>query len=194
MPEGVEILITSLYLNSKFKNKYITDITVLSGRYLKTPIKGLDKFIKKLPLKIRKINSKGKFMWFDVYDKTNTYYIMNTFGLTGKWVGGKTTLDNHDSSRIMIRIMITMEKNDKIYQLYYSDPRNFGTLEISNSINKLDKKLNSLGPDFLKTSFTNKEFYQRIYKYIHTNTGKISKKREDKEVVKVLMDQKLGSG
>ena len=115
MPEIVEIILSSLYLNSKFKNKYITNITVLSGRYLKTPMKGLNKFIKKLPLKIKKISSKGKFMWFELSDKTNTYYIMNTFGLTGKWIVGED-LDDHNSSRVMI----TIEKNDKIYQLYFA--------------------------------------------------------------------------
>ena len=213
MPEVIEVYLSAQYLNSKFKNKYITNITVLSGRYLKTPMKGLDNIIKKLPLKIKKVSSKGKFMWFELYDKKNRYYIMNTYGLTGKWVADEDTtfrvadedttfrvagsdtddsLDNHNSSRVMI----TIEKNDKIYQLYYIDPRNFGTLAITSDKNKLDAKLSSLGPDLLKTSFTDKEFYQRINKYIHTGTTfkKLSKKREEKEVVKVLMDQKLNSG
>nr|QBK88454.1 MAG: formamidopyrimidine-DNA glycosylase [Mimivirus LCMiAC01] len=185
MPEIVECLITALFLHHKFKNKQITKIKILSGRYKKTPIKGLSGFKKNLPLTIKKIDSKGKFIWFSLYNQDNDYYIMNTLGLTGSW-----TLTKKKHSRISF----TIKKNDRTYKLYYTDPRNFGTIKMTTNKKMLDDKLISLGPDFLKTSFTKQEFFNRIEKYIHKKNGTISLPRANRHIIKVLMDQKASGG
>lgn len=185
MPEGVECHLTALFLSARFHNKIITKITVLSGRYTKKPIEGIKMFKKNLPLTINKINSKGKFLRFELSNKDADIYLMNTFGLTGSW---SLTKKKHS------RISFTIKKNNKTYKLYYTDPRNFGTIKITSDKNILDEKLESLGPDFLKTTFTKTDFFNRIKKYIHKRNGSISSPRANREIVKVLMDQKANSG
>jgi DNA-formamidopyrimidine glycosylase len=177
MPEIVEVCLTALYINQTFKNKQITNITVNSGRYAKTPIVGLAELKKNLPVTVIRVNSKGKFIWFVVKNAAGRkFYIMNTFGLTGSWGIEKRPHSHVD---------LTFSDNK---HLYYIDPRNFGTLEITDSKDKLLKKLDSLAPDLLKIAFTHDEFYERVVNYVTKNT-----KRHDDKIVEVLMDQKKGS-
>ncbi len=182
MPEIVEVCLTAIYLNYVLKNKELTDINVLSGRYTKKNIVGLSTIKAKLPLKIKKVNSKGKFMWFELEDD---FIIMNTFGLTASWGFKERT-----NSRVAFKIKDTVKNTNK--NLYFIDPRNFGTLEITSHREKLDSKLDSLSPDFLKTSFTEDEFYQRVKDYVERKAN-----RKDDKIVEVLMEQQkpsLGSG
>ncbi len=82
MPEVCEVCLTAQYLNWIVGHE-ITQINVIGGRYLKKDIKGIDKL--KFPLKITGIDTKGKFMWFTLMHNDKTFYMLNTFGLTGKW-------------------------------------------------------------------------------------------------------------
>lgn len=185
MPEITEVCYTALYLNKYLNNSEITNIEILGGRYKrhKGSLKNLINFKNNLPLRINNINSKGKFMWFELSNNTNNYYIMNTFGLSGSWRFSQK--DNNN-------VAFTIKKKDKNIFLYFNDPRNFGTIQLTPSIITLNKKLNSLGDDLLKVNFTNKEFYERIEKIIDKN-----KKNGNKEIAQILMDQKntgIGSG
>ena len=84
MPEGPEILLTAQYLNKCLLNKEICNIEVLSGRYVKNKLVGLNKLV--YPLKVLNVSSKGKFLWFNLVDNNSEpVYLMNTFGLTGMW-------------------------------------------------------------------------------------------------------------
>jgi formamidopyrimidine-DNA glycosylase len=191
MPEVVEVCYTAIYLNDKLKDSKITNIKILGGRYSRHPMRGLNYFKQNLPMKVKKVDSKGKFLWFELYGKSNNdFYILNRFGLEGGW---GFTKQNHSGVEFTIK-----DKNNKIKKLYFTDMRNFGTIEMTSRRSDLDKELNMLGPDFLKTSFTEKEFYGRIENYILNKKGEIIKSRGDKEIIKVLMDQKsnlaLGSG
>lgn len=183
MPEVVEVCFTSIYLDHKLMNKSIEKIVVLSGRYSgsdpKRQMEGLNLTIGK-KFNIKKVNSKGKFMWFELESGDNNYYILNTFGLEGKW---GFILEKHS------RIELTIKADDKIHKLYFTDSRNFGTLQITDKKKDLDAKLNKLGPDLLKTHFSENDFHNRVKEYV----GK-SKVRYDKEIVKVLMEQHLKKG
>lgn len=176
MPEVCEIVLTAHYLLSKLKNKYITKIDILSGRYTHQKLEGKNLISKYSPLKIKNINTKGKFLWFELLnEKNNKYvYIMNTFGLTGSW--------SFEESRFS-RISFNIKNNGK---LYYNDMRNFGTIKIVDDKEILDNKLNKLSPDLLKTDFTNKEFIEWVNGY----------KNQNDLIIKVLMKQErsLGSG
>lgn len=159
MPEVPEVALTAQILNKKLKNKELTKIRFISGKYTKKKPKEYEEFKKSLPLKIIKINSHGKFMWFELQ---NNWFIWNTFGLTGLWSFYKPNF---------IRAILTI--NNK--KLYYSDQLNYGSFRFSKEVNK---KLKTLGPDFLKNDFT----LNKITNY-------------DLSIVKLLMDQKkIGSG
>ncbi len=183
-PESIEVTITSQYLNTKFKNSEITKINILGGRYKRKEIPGLSILKSNLPLTIKKINNKGKFMYMILKNKT-TVYVMNTFGLTGEW---GETLKKHS------RVMLTINKDGKTHKVYFSDPRNFGTIKIVDQREILTNKLDSLGMDLLKTPFIKTDFYNFIHRYIQKKDGSISKPRARREVVKVLMDQSVKSG
>ena len=185
MPEGVEVCLTAQFLHYLLKGRKITTLQVTGGRYSRHELSGLKDFRSNLPLKVNSVNSKGKFLWFEL---ENDYYILNTFGLEGGWGVQKK---KHSG------IHVTINKNnaDSIFDLYFSDPRNFGTLKIvkgDNGKKELEKKLDSLGSDFLQTSFTDDEFYDRVRMVIK------NKNKRNKEIIKILMDQRnnhgLGSG
>ena len=189
MPEVVEVFYTAQYLNDKLKGSKITGIDILGGRYSRHPMKGLANFKKHLPLKITKVASKGKFLWFELggtQSKGNDFYILNRFGLEGGWGFNKET---HSGVELKIK-----DNNNKIKKLYFTDSRNFGTITMTSQKNDLDNELDNLGPDFLQTDFTDKEFHDRIKKYILNKKGQVIKSRGDKEIIKVLMDQKANTG
>jgi formamidopyrimidine-DNA glycosylase len=177
MPEGPEIIITTQYLLSKLKTKNILSFKVLSGRYTHQTLKGKN-YMKNYPVKINDINSKGKFIWFELKDNSNNnIYLMNTLGMTGIWSFYKT-----NSSRIMFIIKSKTKKN-KTYNLYFNDQRNFGTIEFTKDKEVLHKKINSLAPDILKSNMSVKELLE------HTKLF-MKKSRKNMNLVKILMDQK----
>lgn len=169
MPEIAEIALTAEILEKYFKNKTLASFDFVSGRYTKKDPDGYQDFLSALPLKVTKVDSRGKFLWFELTNKTKdqTWYIWNTFGLTGMW-----SLFEPKYSRAILTF-----KNNKV--AYFSDMRNFGTFKFSTDSKALDKKLKQLSPDFLKDD----DF----------DLGKIKKYKIP--IVKILMDQKkIGSG
>jgi formamidopyrimidine-DNA glycosylase len=176
MPEVCEVALTAEILNSKLKGKTFIAIEFSSGRYgagRKKP-EGFSDFQKSLPLKVKKINSKGKFMWFELFDENNPnadhWFIWSTFGLTGMWSFNPQKFE---------RLEIELQSANNKFSIYYSDMRNFGTFKFSQDKDLLDKKLTELGSDILKDEDIN---FSSITKY-------------KKPIVAILMDQKkIGSG
>jgi len=183
MPEVVEVCLTALWLNKKLKGKWITDMNILSGRYKRNTLQGKATLTKNKPFKIIKVDSHGKFLWFELESNKIKYYILNRFGLTGEW-----SFVDSDHSRIRFVI-------DNDLFVYFNDMRNFGTIQITDNIEDLNYELNKMAPDFLKESFTNQQFYNRIKYYVTNSAGNLIMTRSQQLIVKILMDQTiLGSG
>lgn len=178
MPEVVEVALTANYLNEKLKNYGIKDINILGGRYSRNSLQGINEFKKKLPFTIKCIDSKGKFLWFEL---NKNFFILNTFGLSGEWGFDKKTHSN-------VELKLTNGNS-----VYFTDPRNFGTIILTNDNNVLYDKLDSLGPDLLKTDFTNDMFYDYIKNYLHKKDV-INKTKKDKKIIQVLMNQTFSGG
>ena len=166
MPEICEVVLTSQALKDRLLNKKLNEINILSGRYMNKMFKGYNQVI--FPLKIKNIDSHGKFMWFE-FENT---YLLNTFGLTGMWGFNK----NKNS-----RIEFIFEDNIKVY---YDDDRNFGTFEYDDTRVAFNKKINKLAPDALKNDFTKEQFLSWFKDFLSK-----SSKRKDMLIVKVLMNQ-----
>lgn len=170
MPENAEVALTAQILLKYLKNKKLVSFDFIAGRYTKTSPVGYDDFVDDLPLKVKNIDSKGKFMWFDLAkpkDSDQHWYIWNTFGLTGMW-----SLYEPKYAKAVLTF-----SNGIV--VYYSDLRNFGTFKFSTNEEDLEKKLNSLGSDFLKDDDHD---FSKIKKY-------------KMPIAKILMDQKkIGSG
>ena len=171
MPEGPEIKKESDFLNKYLKDKYIDSFIFFDGRYKnkKLPI-GWNKFIDLLPLKIKKVNVKGKFLWFSFYESNIT--IWNTFGLTGYWSKNKTKY---------LKFIIKFNKNKK--KIYFNDKLGYGTIKVSFDKNTLENKLNTLGCDILDPNENSNNFIK-----------KIRSKKKNIEIAKILLDQKITCG
>lgn len=141
------------------------------------------------PLKVKSHKVHGKFCWIEL---DQGWYIAFTFGMTGGIYYEPTDkiLANHakwteksiTKSEYTKHFHIKFEASDGSC-FYFGDPRQFGTVTISNDKNALNKKLKQLGPDmFSHTPITNQQFIAAMRGYNHQN------------ICKVLMDQKAISG
>ncbi|VBB17846.1 formamidopyrimidine-DNA glycosylase [Yasminevirus sp. GU-2018] len=176
MPEGPEITITTQYLKTKLKKKKIDSVEVIGGRYLHQTLKGLH-LTENTPLTIEDIDSKGKFMWMILKDSVgNSVYMLNTFGMSGRW-----SFTDSPNARVKMTIKSNTTQN-KTYTLYYIDQRNFGTIEFTSDQKDLQKKIDRLAPDALKTDMSDDDLVRMIKEFIKTS-------KKDKNLVKVLMDQ-----
>ena len=204
MPEIVEVRKTRDFLRKIMKNKYITSISILKGRY-KThkPFELYYKIRNNLPLKVLDIKSKGKFMYFILEDD---FYIFSTLGLTGGWT---YKLNNNDNSKKIrnykfpkLLDYISNEKYEKYHKtsinnlniefklkgsnkiVYYYDSLSFGTLKVIDNKEELEKKLNTIGPDIMDNTTTISIFIDQITK----------KNNLDKYIGNVIMNQIVISG
>lgn len=168
MPEGPEVKSITDYLNRACRNKTLTDINILGGRYKKHgPPKGFDNLKKKLPLVVKSIKCKGKFMYWEFKDSEFTLW--NTLGMSGWW-------HRKDEKHNNVEFLFGEKK------MYFNDMRNFGTIIICN-VDKLEKKLATLGPDILSKNNLVDKFSE-----------KLERKRNDTLIATALLDQKVAAG
>lgn len=188
MPEICEVALTAQYLMTKLKDRFITGIRVVAGKYTHQNLSGKNLISEHKPLKVIKIDSKGKFMWFELEDnnhKERKIYILNNFGLTGEW-----SFHEDKSDRVIFDIETEPNsKSNKAYELHYADSRNFGLLQITDNYQILKDKIDKLAPDLLKTNFTAENFIDWVHDYL-----KKSKKRKDVPIVKALLRQDKKDG
>ena len=166
MPEGPERRQMALQMSEDVSNKKIIDITVLSGRYLKNPVEGMESFLKESPIKIRGVGVHGKFIFFVLDDQ---WTIWSTLGMTGAWSREKA---KH------ARIKLVLDDGP----IYYNDTRNFGTIKFVKGKKEIVDKLESLGPDILAEECSDELFAERI------------QSKPKKTIAQALMDQAVVSG
>jgi formamidopyrimidine-DNA glycosylase len=189
MPEGPEVIITTQYLYHKLNKKQIKDLIILGGRYYSNEkgskrkiLNGHNLFTNNKPLTIKNISSKGKFIYFTLTTSDNkVIYMMNTLGMSGNWSFYKDKF-----SRIKMKIYDA--KKDKMYNLYFNDMRNFGTLEFTDNKKVLNERLDKLAVDILRSNITTD-------KLVKLMNNMIGKNRKTLNLVKLMMDQcRLVSG
>jgi DNA-formamidopyrimidine glycosylase len=143
MPEAPEIRQYADDLIDFFNNKQIINIKIHSGRYIRHSLpKNLNELNKLLPQKIKDIKTKGKFIYIIL---NNGYVLAFTMGLSGFFTTDPLK-HNH--------IEFVTNKGS----IFMNDMRNFGTFEVQPNLDKLNIKLNKLGPDIFNISeieFTN---------------------------------------
>lgn len=167
MPEIAEVALTAEILNKKLRGKHLTEMKFVGGRYQREKPEGYRRLVRSLPMKIKSVQSQGKFLWFHLKNDDTEWYIWNTFGLTGGW----TFADEVSYAKCQLT-------TDAGQVATYYDARNFGTFKLSQDREALDAKLVQLSPDLLKDDFD----FKGVVKYA-------------KPIVSILMDQKkVGSG
>jgi len=142
-----------------------------SGEYTENYPSGYDDFDKSLPLTVKEVNCKGTSLYFILSDKKDVeYYAFISMGITSRWQ------NNYDK---YCKWFIEIENN---VTLWFREPCSFSNLEFFRNKKYLQKKLNSLGPDILKSEFKLPEF------------KKIAKTYANLEITSFLMDQSIISG
>lgn len=180
MPEVCEIALTSEMLYNVLINYQLIKINVIDKKFKKVP-KNLPKINKLLPIKVIDINSKGKLMWIEFTDQNNKNVYMTTgFGLEGKW--------SFEEGKYAKMSFVFENKNEDKKTLIWNDIFSYGNIAFYTEKKDFTKKINSLGMDFLKSTYDYHIIWEKIKNIKKT-------KFNNKMIVELLMDQKkLGSG
>ncbi len=200
MPEINEVRKCADFIIKKLKNKTITDINILNGRYKnKGPFKNFKKLKNNLPIKLIDVKTKGKLLYL-IFN--NNLFLVNTLGLMGGWCylknnsnkyehtdtykyykkyGDKELMENYIKNSLK-HLNFEIVTNDG--KLYYYDVLSYGTLKCIDKENELNKILNNLGPDIMNNNTTLEVFKNQILK--KNNLNKI--------IGNVIVNQKIISG
>lgn len=186
MPEGVEVRISAELIKPLVVGKQVRRVAVgENSRYAGKLPKGLAEFQDSFwdqsgainiinECKIVDVQVRGKFMYWTF---SNGWYMFSTFGMTGQW---SPEAGNHVCFEMKLVDYPGMDRSE----VYFNDPRHFGTLQFTNNKDDLRDKLNDLGWDPLNQGMAE----------IWTNyvAGVCSKK--NKPIGQLLMDQGIFAG
>ncbi len=180
MPEVIEIKEYRDFISKKVKNKKLLKINILKGRYKKHgAFKKYTKIVKELPIYLKKVESKGKFMYMEFDKKIN---IGVTLGLTGGWFFKKKNSTKYihglngaryiesDIEKYRNRALnhLNVEFVFENGTLYFYDQLSFGTITVFNE-NELEKKIRKLGIDIMDENLTYEDFKKALLKEKNKN-------------------------
>jgi len=167
LPEGAEVRRIAEQVAARVTNKVLQDVKVLSGRYQRHgPPKGFESLQEWTPIRFLGAGVHGKFMYL-LLDAE--WSIWCSLGMTGSW--GQEVVKHS-------RVEFKLEDGS----IYFSDPRNFGTLRFVKGKDPLIKKIKSLGPDVLAEELDDDIFRMRLMM------------RESLPVGEAILDQKVLAG
>lgn len=186
MPESPELAHSRDRLRILLKNKRIADMsTGPAGRYLKKSPEGFDQIMLDFQPRgtgpsIAEIGTKGKFMWWKLLidDEPQPWYMHCTYGMSGGWfkMPSKHTafvVAYSDSGSPILR---------DTHNVFFNDPRHFGTVKFVRGEGAHAAKLATLGPCILGGGLTPEIFAENILRK-HTRT-----------IAEALMDQRTVAG
>jgi len=163
MPEGPEAAYIATFINKEFKNKTLTHINILKGRYINHgPPAHYKEFLQALPLKLLKVEKKGKviFMHFE-----GEWCIISKLGMTGWWYSTRKPAWRSEVKTLTFDFGANKanktNKAIKTHTLIYSDPRSYGTLTFTKDPELVNEELTQLAPDIILSTTTIKVFMIR---------------------------------
>lgn len=171
MPEGPECRLTVDFLNEALASEVVTNWIFSGGKYTDEYPDGYETFDEALPLVLREVSCKGKFIYFTFIDNdSKEYYVLHSLMMTGRWQ------KNHDD---FCKWFLETEGGRTIW---FRDPRAFATLSFTDDPDVLQAKLDSLGPDIMRPEFKLPLFKSLAVKY------------DNRNVTSFVMDQAVISG
>jgi formamidopyrimidine-DNA glycosylase len=190
MPEGPEVRTVVDQLQPGVGMNF-HGVTFLSGRYVRHgPPDGYDDFAKTLDKEVdivKEWNAKGKFIYIVLNDGNNKSRgddfrrsIWITLGMSGRFVAESMNEQQLTEPRWVFKLE---GQEGKPVNIFYHDPRNFGTLKFSLSSRALDYKLLTLGPDILHADTTTEDVFVQL----------VAAQKPELNICKFLMNQKVGS-
>ena len=146
MPEVIEVRTYADFIRDKLENKTIQDIEIQNGRYKrKGPFEHYKELRKELPLKIKAVESKGKFMYIQL---SNGMFLGFTLGLSGGWFfkqknssvlnhgldfSSKYSVENKEKYEGYFQKALThinVEFQTSVGDLLFYDTLSFGTIKV----------------------------------------------------------------
>lgn len=177
MPEGPEAASIVSFIHDEFVGKELSHVQILKGRYINHgPPVYYNDFINALPLKLLRVDKKGKviFLYF-----TNNWCIISKLGMTGWWYS-----TNKPDWRTEVKtVTFDFTSSRTSQQLIYSDPRSYGTLTFTQDTQRVIDELQQLAPDIMDPSTTYKIFDIRVQRLIQN--------KPHTPIEELLSDQKL---
>lgn len=171
MPEGPECRLTVDYLTSALQGRRIQDWVFCGGGYTDDTPEGFEIFDNALPLKVKKVQCKGKLIYFILTgEDEREHYIIHSLMMTGRWQ------KNYDD---YCKWFLELDNGNTIW---FRSPRSLSTLAFTTDKTILQDKLDRLGPDIMTRSFTLPNFKDLAIKYSKRN------------ITSFLMDQQVISG
>jgi formamidopyrimidine-DNA glycosylase len=169
VPEGSEVKLSADLIRPLAAGKTIVSIQVGDrSRYQSTLPEGMQELSSHLPLQVEKVSTKGKFLYWTL---GNDWHLWNTFGMTGQWAPEQ---GKHPC--------LSVSFSDAT-QLFFNDPRHFGTIKFVHGSDKLKAKLDELGWDPLSMPLEANLPWIRMKLGMKTQT-----------IAEVLMDQTIFAG
>jgi len=177
MPEGPEVKTIVTELNERVKGKMITSLEFSKrGKYGKKVPDNTHLLIKYLPLIIKSVKCKGKFIYFTLKEKEGEKFALgNGLGMSGKWEFRNSDQPSPKHASLMLKIK-------GMRPLYFVDHRHFGNFYIYPTRQYLEEKLDTIGPDFLNDGISFSLFSKRISSHPRMSINNL------------LMDQSIVSG
>ena len=182
MPEGPEAVHMSRMVDNVLSMNTLNRVQFIRGRYVNHgyPV-GFAAFKRALPLKLVKVDSKGKVIFFHF---SNGWYMVSKLGMSGIWyVDGSNTVPTWRAEFKSVAFEFGNRKT-----LIYSDPRSYGTLFFTHNVDDIQAEYTRLAPDIMVTATSWNVFWSRLQGLFRVekknNTG-------NKELEAVLSDQKL---
>jgi len=174
MPEGVEVTLSVEEINNLFSGEIIRAVQLHNtGRYSSKEPAGYQNFASAVRdgYMMEAARVKGKFSWWTFKkDLEPDWYMMCTYGMTGKW-----------TTRPMAGHAVMSIMSDELTTTFI-DQRRFGTLSFTSSAEALASKLKSIGPDMLNAPPDDEEFIERMMF------------KSNRTIAEALMDQSCVSG
>lgn len=181
MPEGPEVRTIVDGLEKELHNATLEKIIFSgNGKYRDKVPTHFREFEEQLPVKIKGVKCKGKFIYFGfqkkVDGKKHMSFMGNSLGMTGVW----EIVELDKSSKGGKHLCMTLVTNRGLFE--FVDQRHFGCVHFYMNEEELKKKLSTIGPDFLNSKISESQFLE------------LYKKKGRKNIVMALMDQSLVSG
>ena len=171
MPEGPECRLTIDYLNKELRGRKVLDWVFCGGGYTEEDPDGFQAFDDALPLTVKNVSCKGKFIYFILVDNEgNEHYILHSMMMTGRWQ------KNHDD---YCKWFLEVDNGRTIW---FRSPRSLSTLAFTTDRGILDDKLFLLGPDIMTREFSLPGFKG------------LTKKYHNRNITAFLMDQRVIAG
>jgi DNA-formamidopyrimidine glycosylase len=159
MPEIAEVATFAKQLSTEYGGHDLLDIEFVGGRFLKSEYDSerIELLGLEFPLHHTAFFSKGKFIYWSMSNPSNDInHLFFTLGMSGSF--GKK--QKHSA------IKFTFDNGE----IFFNDPRHFGTFRIVDTDLELRTKLGSLGWDPLKESIPT-DLVLKIRKYNHKKIG-----------------------